>query len=196
MIFFSIALADSGGSSVMTVASINGISFQPPPISLQSQFDEINNSGINFCSRDKLPKTCIGMSRQYCNCVHLIKIPLGSIVELIIVDETPIPGLVPHPFHVHGTQLYVTEIGQVFNESMSIARAEEIITSRRVSTERSSINFYPVKDTVSIPSSGFAVMRFRADNPGFWFVCLSIIIIFSHIYIAFFLNCRLVHCHL
>ena len=26
----------------------------------------------------------------------------------------------------------------------------------------------PQKDTVSVPDSGFVVMRFRADNPGFW----------------------------
>jgi hypothetical protein len=26
----------------------------------------------------------------------------------------------------------------------------------------------PLKDTVSVPSRGYTVVRFRADNPGFW----------------------------
>ena len=26
----------------------------------------------------------------------------------------------------------------------------------------------PVKDTVSVPSKGYTIVRFRADNPGFW----------------------------
>jgi len=94
------ALADRGETPSMSVAAINGISMQSPPIALQGQFDEIANSGMVICNRDNLPKSCIGMSRQYCNCVHLIKVKLNSVVELIIVDEAETPGLVPHPFHV------------------------------------------------------------------------------------------------
>lgn len=29
-------------------------------------------------------------------------------------------------------------------------------------------DFHALKDTVSIPSKGFAVFRFKADNPGWW----------------------------
>lgn len=27
----------------------------------------------------------------------------------------------------------------------------------------------PQKDTVAVPDSGFAILRFKADNPGYWF---------------------------
>jgi len=54
---------------------------------------------------------------------------------------------------------------------MTVQRAEEILESRRATRIGTASNkFYPVKDTVSIPSGGFTVMRFKADNPGFWIV--------------------------
>ena len=28
----------------------------------------------------------------------------------------------------------------------------------------------PQKDTIPVPDAGFVVLRFKADNPGFWFV--------------------------
>lgn len=28
----------------------------------------------------------------------------------------------------------------------------------------------PVKDTLTIPARGYAILRFRTDNPGFWLV--------------------------
>ena len=28
----------------------------------------------------------------------------------------------------------------------------------------------PQKDTIAVPDAGFAIMRFKADNPGLWFV--------------------------
>lgn len=28
--------------------------------------------------------------------------------------------------------------------------------------------YYPIKDTISIPSKGYTIFRFKADNPGFW----------------------------
>lgn len=27
---------------------------------------------------------------------------------------------------------------------------------------------YPLKDTISIPSAGYTIVRFKATNPGFW----------------------------
>ena len=28
----------------------------------------------------------------------------------------------------------------------------------------------PQKDTIAVPDAGFAILRFKADNPGFWLV--------------------------
>lgn len=154
----------------MTVGSTNGIALQFPSISLQTQFDELERSGTVFCSEGNIPASCRGTSRPYCNCIHVIKIPLGNIVELMIVDETLNNVMVPHPFHLHGVQFYVTEIGQNFNESMTVARAQEILRSRRAIKQRSPRGFFPIKDTVSVPAKGFSIQRFRADNPGFWIV--------------------------
>jgi len=27
----------------------------------------------------------------------------------------------------------------------------------------------PIKDTVTVPDGGYSMVRFRADNPGYWF---------------------------
>jgi Multicopper oxidase len=33
---------------------------------------------------------------------------------------------------------------------------------------RSSARRLPIKDTISIPSKGYIIFRFKADNPGWW----------------------------
>ena len=57
----------------------------------------------------------------------------------------------------------------------------------------------PQKDTVAVPDSGFAILRFKADNPGYWFlhchlawhnhVCLGLIlqVRFSVLYIYIYI---------
>lgn len=40
----------------------------------------------------------------------------------------------------------------------------------------------PLKDTISIPNGGYAVIRFRADNPGIIFKCYCFCIIFVSYY--------------
>lgn len=170
MIFKILSLANR--EPTMTVGSINGIALNFPSISLQTMYDDNSTENL-FCEEGKLPSSCRFSPREYCNCIHVIEIPLGKIVELIIVDETESNDLVPHPFHLHGVQFYVTDIGQRGqnpNDRMTVARAQEILRSRKTETPRSSQGFYPIKDTVSVPAKGFSVQRFRADNPGFWIV--------------------------
>lgn len=55
-----------------------------------------------------------------------------------------------HPMHLHGHRMVVTEI----NNGSSTQPGSK------------PNNFPPYKDTVAVPSTGHAVIRFRADNPG------------------------------
>lgn len=73
-----------------------------------------------------------------------------------------------HPFHLHGTNLYVMESGQNEDDTpITIDDVEKMIEKSKL---RRFIyapqNLHPMKDTITIPSNGFTRFRFKADNPG------------------------------
>lgn len=80
--YFHIKLATA---TLLNVGTINNISFTSPSFPLLSQRDELNDD--MFCDQFTKPARCA--NSQICNCIHRIKIKLNSIVELIIVDESP-----------------------------------------------------------------------------------------------------------
>lgn len=82
---------------------------------------------------------------------------------LLLVTDV---GRMHHPFHLHGYRFMVTGLGQHPDGSpMSIQRAKQMERNRTL--PRNNLNIRPpFKDTVSIPSRGYAIIRFRATNPG------------------------------
>lgn len=165
----------------MLVGAVNQISFVFPSISLVSQKDQVTEQ--MFCDVNNLPASCL--PNRLCPCIHRIKIPLNSIVDLVIVDETREVNPLNHPFHVsddyynnsrnniilhefklHGYPFYVLEMhdNPTFTPmTVTLARRLDVLRAK------SSPNpFPPIKDTVSIPSRGRTRLRFKADNPGFW----------------------------
>jgi iron transport multicopper oxidase len=60
----------------------------------------------------------------------------------------------PHPFHLHGHKFQVLKIGKGRYDST------QALTEMKPNPLR--------RDTVTVPGSGFVVLRFRADNPGVW----------------------------
>lgn len=70
-----------------------------------------------------------------------------------------------HPFHLHGHDFYVlhSHKGGSYWGSYNPFEDAEMIGGGEYNTET------PMrKDTFSVPSRGFTVIRFRADNPGIW----------------------------
>ena len=66
-----------------------------------------------------------------------------------------------HPFHLHGYAFYVMDMGQ-YAEGQT---AQDLLNF----LERNVTNMSPapaVKDTIAVPSGGYAVIKFRANNPG------------------------------
>ncbi|XP_053675343.1 uncharacterized protein LOC128725611 [Anopheles nili] len=149
-------------ANVMLQGAINNISLAYPPFSLLTQPELIDEQ--MFCEADRRPARC--SDRQLCTCTHRIKIALGDLVELYILDLTPAADDLNHPFHLHGYQMFVMELGQDRRVPITLEIAQQIARQRL--TVRNTIQLPPRKDTVSIPSRGFARVRFRADNPGFW----------------------------
>ncbi|XP_063700380.1 uncharacterized protein LOC134830740 [Culicoides brevitarsis] len=156
------------GSNVLQ-AAINNISFVFPPISPLTQPDEITED--MFCEDGNWPKRCDG--ERFCHCTHLVKAKLGSVVELVIIDETRNIGPINHPFHLHGYAMHVMETDFVRNFPMTVDLYKKLDKSRmlpsqgRKRTLRGQ-NTASLQDTISLPSQGYTVLRFRADNPGLW----------------------------
>jgi Multicopper oxidase len=124
-------------------------SFKSSSFPLLTQSNQINES--IFCNIHSLPPHCKSIS--HCSCLHRYKVPLNSIVKMWITDESPggEQFSVHHPFHLHGHQFLVMDMGSQPNNNTGLD------------------NEFPVfKDTVIIPSQGFVVVKFKADNPGFW----------------------------
>lgn len=75
-----IALRDD----IVLVGAINNISFTFPSFSLLTQPGDVNEN--LFCDEMNRPQRCNNM--QICPCIHRLKVPMNSIVELVVVDET------------------------------------------------------------------------------------------------------------
>lgn len=80
-----------------------------------------------------------------------------------------------HPYHIHGTNMHVVAAATVgANVSMASVRAlnEQGGIPKRLDASA------PLKDTISVPSQGYAVVRFRANNPGASAPVLNLIALF------------------
>lgn len=76
---------------------------------------------------------------------------------------------ISHPFHMHGYAYRVLSMGQPFGPNMANQNVTISVDYVKQLNENGEIkrNFDgPGKDTLSVPSNGYAVLRIRADNPG------------------------------
>lgn len=101
-----------------------------------------------------------------------------------------------HPLHLHGHTFVITGMGQHFDQEKY---------DNNVFVRDQPINHFPPKrDTVSVPSHGYAITRMRAINPG-TFLC-NFVIVFTFYFnhncnIILLCNIRLIsgfwiiHCH-
>nr|AAB17191.1 laccase [Liriodendron tulipifera] len=143
-------------------ASMNNISFVLPTTALlQAHFFGQSNGVYNttFPNNPLFPFNYTGTPPNNTFVSHgtkVVVIPFNTSVE-VVLQNTSILGMESHLLHLHGYNFFV--VGQGFG------------------------NFDPDKDpakfnlvdpiernTVGVPSGGWAAIRFRADNPGVWFM--------------------------
>ncbi|KAL1465394.1 hypothetical protein WDU94_004972 [Cyamophila willieti] len=136
---------------------LNHLSFRFPTFPLLSQRDQIDES--MFCSN----LSHKGCSEEYCECTNVVKVPLHSVVELIIIDEG-VAYDANHPFHLHGHPFRVVAMERV---GKNITRQEVIEMDKRGEIKRN-LDSATLKDTVTVPDGGFTIIRFHATNPGYW----------------------------
>lgn len=164
-LFFTIGLGVnpcatcSNGSRV--VADINNVTFVMPTISLlQAHF--FNISGVftdDFPGNPPITYNYTGSQPtnfQTQNGTRLYRLAYNSTVQLVLQDT----GMIApenHPLHLHGFNFF------------SVGRGVGNFNPKNDPKKFNLVD--PVeRNTIGVPSGGWAAIRFRADNPGVWFM--------------------------
>ncbi|KAH9620697.1 hypothetical protein KSS87_004080, partial [Heliosperma pusillum] len=144
-------------------ASLNNITFVMPQTALL-QAHYFNISGVfrtDFPDKPPTPFNYTGAPltanlRTVVQGTRVSKIKFNSTVELVLQD-TNLLTVESHPFHLHGYNFFVvgTGVGN-FDPSKDPAKYNLVDP--------------PERNTVGVPTGGWTAIRFRADNPGVWFM--------------------------
>ncbi|KAJ9592210.1 hypothetical protein L9F63_001211 [Diploptera punctata] len=142
---------------------MNGIQFHTPTSPLLTQYK--NNSKSIFCvnGTDGNP-TCPTFPENICHCLSIFHVRLGTTVQFVLIDKSSEKGL-NHPFHLHGITYNVLSMGYLPKHLLNARDINELLKRKKIPVSSAPI----YKDTLAVPSGGFAVIRFVADNPGYWF---------------------------
>ncbi|KAK9127902.1 hypothetical protein Syun_016699 [Stephania yunnanensis] len=148
----------SNGSRV--VAAINNVSFVMPTTALL-QAHYFNISGVfttDFPGNPPIKFNYTGTPKnlQTMTGTRLYRLAYNSTVQLVLQD-TGVITPENHPVHLHGFNFFVVGKGL-----------------GNFNSNKDSKNFNLVdpveRNTVGVPSGGWTAIRFRADNPGVWFM--------------------------
>ncbi|XP_068658353.1 laccase-1 [Aristolochia californica] len=145
-------------------ASINNQSFVRPPISvLQGYYKNMTTGALlrsDFPEKPlhpfdyTHPAADINMNPEFGS--KLLMVPYGISLEFVLQD-TGFINAENHPIHIHGHNFFV--VGSGFGN---------------FDADRDPANYNlidpPERNTVAVPSGGWAALRLKADNPGVWFI--------------------------
>ncbi|KAL6204473.1 hypothetical protein ACLB2K_021740 [Fragaria x ananassa] len=144
------------------VADLNNVTFVMPKISLL-QAHVFNISGVftdDFPGNPLMPYNYTGAQQptnmQTMKGTRLYRLAYNSTVQLVLQDT----GMIApenHPVHLHGFNFF--EVGRGLGNFNS--KTDPKIFNLIDPIER---------NTVGVPSGGWTAIRFRADNPGVWFM--------------------------
>ena len=147
-----------GPNGTMFAASINNISFAVPTTALLQAHFFGQSNGVYNLNFPISPLTSFNYTgnppnnTMVSNGTKLVVLPFNTSVELVMQD-TSILGAESHPLHLHGFNFFV--VGQGFGN---------------FDQNKDPANFNLVdpveRNTVGVPSGGWAAIRFLADNPG------------------------------
>ncbi|KAL5550078.1 hypothetical protein UlMin_000254 [Ulmus minor] len=166
-LFFTVGLGINpcptckAGNGSRVVASINNVTFVMPTTALL-QAHYFNIKGVFTTDFPANPPHTFNFSGtppanlKTITGTKLYKLAYNSTVELVFQD-TGIIAPENHPIHLHGFNFFVIGRG---------------LGNYNPKKDRKSFNLVdPVeRNTVGVPSGGWTAIRFRADNPGVWFM--------------------------
>ncbi|BAD61379.1 putative diphenol oxidase [Oryza sativa Japonica Group] len=142
-------------------ASLNNVSFQNPAIDVLDAYYYGSGRGVyeeNFPNKLTVIVNPTGdingggpLLTKRGTKVKVLE--YGTVVEVVFQDLS----IENHPMHLHGFTFYV------------VGRGSGTFDERRDPATYNLID-PPFQNTVSVPKSSWAAIRFRADNPGVWFM--------------------------
>ncbi|XP_059638656.1 laccase-1-like [Cornus florida] len=145
-------------------ASMNNQSFIRPPMSLlEGYYRNLTTGPYSTGFPEKPPRTfdytgvdplTENMNAEFGT--KLLAVPYGTKLEIVFQD-TSFLNVENHPIHVHGHNFFI--VGRGFGNFDS---AKHLGQYNLVDP--------PERNTVAVPIGGWAVIRFKADNPGVWFI--------------------------
>ncbi|TKY47135.1 Laccase-4 protein [Spatholobus suberectus] len=148
-------------NNTRVVADINNVTFVMPKISLlQAHFFKIKGVFTDdFPGNPPVVYNFTGTQPSNLNTMkgtRLYRLAYNSTVQLVLQDT----GMITpenHPIHLHGFNFFVVGTGQGnFNPTKGPKKFNLVDPVER--------------NTVGVPAGGWTAIRFRADNPGVWFM--------------------------
>ncbi|CAD6230692.1 unnamed protein product [Miscanthus lutarioriparius] len=144
------------------VASLNNITFMMPRVALlQAHYGGLRGVfAADFPDRPPARFNYTGVPLTAGLATSLVtrlsKLAYNSSVELVLQD-TNLLSVESHPFHLHGYNFFVVGRGLGnFDPAKDPAKYNLVDP--------------PERNTVGVPAGGWTAIRFRADNPGVWFL--------------------------
>ena len=193
--FFNFAFEGSRRTS-----AINARNLKLPSEALTLANSPPMTCGMEVAHHEKCNKAVNEKLPSDCYCTHVVEVnPSGNsnnYVRLVLsaigkntaVDQDTSNFLFAHPVHLHGHYFYVAEInfGDYYDDTDDdndgkLKTANKNIECKdgpscpdpefKKGTITKQINAAaPLKDTLLIPAGGYAVVYFKSDNPGWWFL--------------------------
>ncbi|XP_076087804.1 uncharacterized protein LOC143058220 isoform X1 [Mytilus galloprovincialis] len=176
--FFNFAFPGENG---YTPGSVNGHQFLPPTVAAYAQPDLVDYT-CDACNASTI-----------CECTYAVTIDNDNTDKVYQFVITNIGGGTnwSHPVHLHGHSFYVMKMafatydsnGQLIPnggqdtidiicpDSKKFCSDAKWRNESWTNGKHPHLNWHnpPQKDTIIIPSGGYVIIRFKADNPGVWF---------------------------
>ncbi|KAL2898786.1 Laccase-4 [Bienertia sinuspersici] len=165
-LFFTVGLGANPCSTCVNgtklVAAINNITFVMPSISiLQAHY--FNTKGVFTDDFPSKPPTSFNFTGNLTsanvgtrNGTRVHRLPYNATVQLVLQD-TALIAPENHPFHLHGFNFFVVGRGVGNYDPKKDPKKFNLVD--------------PVeRNTIGVPTGGWVALRFRADNPGVWFM--------------------------
>ena len=151
------------------IFGMNGKGFVEPSLPLHQPHD----GAIVHCDEADCP---------LCWCTHIQTLPFNKTVQMVFYNLALSPVAYHHPLHIHGHAFAIMKMGfpeydsntgiwTKTNQDIECLDNVFCIPAKWKDGIPPAFNQMspPIKDTVIIPAQGYVVIRFRTDNPGFWF---------------------------
>ncbi|XP_077979461.1 uncharacterized protein LOC144434825 [Glandiceps talaboti] len=178
-IFMNFHLTGSG----RLTPSVNGRHFVPPSTPLMILPKGELSDYMTICDE----KVC---DTDHCDCTHYVELTMGNVIQIVLYNIRigELIQAAAHPVHIHGHHFYVLKTGYGLydretgnfvgentdidcgnNPQCNIGKWNDP-TWKGDKIPGLNLENPPLKDTIIVPVGGYVVVRFVADNPGWWFV--------------------------